>query len=159
VEVSADRRTIEKVQGPVQFATSIGLGLQRAKNLLPDAGVLPAAKPRVHRLPRAEPRRQVAPGGTGGEPSQNGVDDQSMVVGGPTPTSPLLRWEQRLEPRPLGIAQFVAFHPTEDTPFCRQNQLKALVRMLFRQDTGDALSNSTSLLPGVTGVRLGDRGR
>ena len=74
---------------------------------LPDAALRPAGKPVVDGLPGAEPLRQVSPRNPGPDPPDDGVHEFAVTALGARPG---LRWQQRLDPLPLRIAQFVSAH-------------------------------------------------
>ena len=72
----------------------------------------------VHRPPRAESRRQVAPGHPGREPPDDALHDQPVIDARAT-TSLGRRGEQWLQACPLRIRQRMSFHVVEDNPCCR----------------------------------------
>src|SRR5262249_9593811 len=59
--------------------------------------------------------REIAPGGAGAQNPQDAIDDHSMVRSGPAGCG-FLRGKQRLEPLPLRVGEFFAFHTSECTP-------------------------------------------
>jgi hypothetical protein len=119
VLVGPDRGAVEEVLAPIHVAPGVGLGLQRCQDVVPDARLLPAAEPRVHRRPRPVPLRQIAPGDTRGQPPENAIEDRAMGVGGASGGWSLRR-EQRLQPFPLPIAQFVpSYHAPTVLPLCK----------------------------------------
>jgi hypothetical protein len=77
---------------------------ERLEDLLPDAGVAPAVIAAVHRLPRAEVRRQITPGGSGPHHPQHAGKHGAMVMRRTTRAG-LLRREQRGDARPPRIGQ------------------------------------------------------
>src|SRR3954452_16465084 len=84
----------------------IGQGLQRLQHALPYARPAPAIEPARHRAHWAVVSRQVAPGRTAVEDPENAVEDPAVVI--IRPSGPrLLRRQQRIQTRPLRVAQFV----------------------------------------------------
>src|SRR5262245_23285958 len=116
--VGSNDRAIDIVYGPVDLALGIGLLLHGLKETLPDTRFAPAIETTGHRAPRTIAFRQIAPRGTGAQHPQDAVEDASMIQSGSTRLR-FLRWKQRLEPLPLGVGEFFAFHTGECTPPAR----------------------------------------
>ena len=116
--VGSNDRAIDRVHGPVDLALGIGLLLHGLKETLPDTRFAPAIETAGHRAPRTRAFRHIAPRGTGAQHPQDAVEDASMIQSGSTRLR-FLRWKQRLEPLPLRIGEFFAFHTGECTPPAR----------------------------------------
>jgi hypothetical protein len=65
--MGADDGAINEMHVPIELADGLGLLLQDVKELLEDAGFLPAVKAARHGPPGAIALRQVVPGGAGTE--------------------------------------------------------------------------------------------
>src|SRR4030095_12065700 len=116
--VGSNDRAIDIVNGPVDLALGIGVLLHGLKETLPDTRFAPAIETAGHSAPRTIAFRQIAPRGTGAQHPQDAVEDASMIQSGWTLLS-FLRWKQRLEPLPLRVGEFFAFHTGECTPPAR----------------------------------------
>src|SRR4029450_12708985 len=114
----ANDRAIDIVHGPVDLALGIGLLLHGLKETLPDTRFAPAIETAGHSAPRTIAFRQIAPRGTGAQHPQDAVEDASMIQSGSTRLR-FLRWKQGLEPLPLRVGEFFAFHTGECTPPAR----------------------------------------
>src|SRR5215207_10427874 len=77
---------------------------ERLEDLRPEAGLAPAVIATVHRFPRAEVRRHIAPGGSGARHPEHAGEHGAMVVRGTT-RGRLLRREQRRDARPPRVGQ------------------------------------------------------
>jgi hypothetical protein len=87
----------------------IGIGRQMLEDLLPDAGLSPAAEPLVGILPVAEALRQIAPGDPGSVAIEHRLDESTVVFGRHADmASPA--WEQVLDPFPLVVTQSISCH-------------------------------------------------
>ena len=78
--------------------------VERLEDLRPAAGGAPAVIATVDRLPGAEVRRQIAPGGSGARHPEHASKHGAMVVPGTT-RGRLLRREQRGDARPPRVGQ------------------------------------------------------
>src|SRR2546430_7834034 len=116
--VGSNDRAIDIVNGPVDLARGIGLLLHGLKETLPDTRFAPAIETAGHSAPRTIAFRQIAPRGTGAQHPQDAVEDASMIQSRSTRFR-FLRWKQRLEPLPLRVGEFFAFHTGECTPPAR----------------------------------------
>ena len=116
--VGSNDRAIDIVNGPVALALGIGLLRHGLKETLPETRFAPAIETAGHRAPRTIAFRQSAPRGTGAQHPQDAVEDASMIQSGSTRLR-FLRWKQRLEPLPLRVGEFFAFHTGECTPPAR----------------------------------------
>jgi hypothetical protein len=87
----------------------VGIVCQGLEDPLPNAALGPAAEARVHRLPGAEPFRQVAPGYAGAIAVEHRFDEQPIVLGGRADV-PLTPGQKILYPFPLVVAKSVAAH-------------------------------------------------
>jgi hypothetical protein len=72
-------------------------------------GCAPALATAGHRTPRPRAFRPIAPRGTGAQHPHDAVEEASMSQSGST-RERFLRWKQRLEPFPLRVGEFFAFH-------------------------------------------------
>src|SRR5215208_1657990 len=109
VLVRADDGAVDEVDGPVQVAVGIGLGLQVGEDAVPDALLAPAVVAAGDGAALAVAPRQVVPGRTGAQDPEDAVDDPPMVDARFARLG-LLRWEQRLESRPLLVGQVSLCH-------------------------------------------------
>jgi hypothetical protein len=98
-----DDRTVEK-----NFFKICVFG-QLGKDPLPDLAAFPPCKPLVDAVPQTELFRQVAPGRSRPCHPQDGVDEQTIVGGGPSAVAWFAR-EQVLNPIPLIVTQVQAGH-------------------------------------------------
>lgn len=102
VLVRSDYRSVDDAANAVVFE------LKLPENELPDAALGPVREAVVHRLPRAEPRWQVAPRNAGSRTIENRVDEMSIAD---LRTRPLPSLRQHApEPCPLLIAQRMSLH-------------------------------------------------
>jgi len=131
--VGSNDRAIDIVHGPGDLALGIGLLLHGLKETLPDTRFAPAIETAGHRAPRTIAFRQIAPRGTGAQHPQDAVEDASMIQSGSTRLR-FLRWKQRLEPLPLRVSEFFAFHTGECTPPARVCK-HALARIIHESRT------------------------
>ena len=116
--VGSHDRAIDIVHGPVDLARGIGLLRHGLKETLPETRFAPAIETAGHRAPRTRAFRHIAPRGTGAQHPQDAVEDASMIQSRSTRLR-FLRWKQRLEPLPLRVGEFFAFHTGECTPPAR----------------------------------------
>ena len=79
------------------------------EDLLPDAGLGPAAEALVRILPVAEALRQIAPGDSRTVPVQHRLDKATIVAGGGTDVAQLAG-KQVLDPLPLVVAKSITGH-------------------------------------------------
>jgi hypothetical protein len=128
--VGSNDRAIDIVHGPVDLALGIGLLLHGLKETLPDTRFAPAIETAGHRAPRTIAFRQIAPRGTGAQHPQDAVEDASMIQSGSTRLR-FLRWKQRLEPLPLRVGEFFAFHTGECTPPARVCKHALVLQLYF----------------------------
>src|SRR5581483_5313648 len=91
---------------PVKRARGVEITPEHLEETIPEALARPAAEAGGHGRPGTVALRQVAPGTAGLEPEADAIEDESMirVVG----TIRLTWREQRGDPRPLRLAQFVS---------------------------------------------------
>jgi len=88
-------------------ADIVGLNLERLEYVLPDTALRPASEAVVDGFPRTEPRVQVAPGCTGAEAPNDGVDEFAIAELRNRPRSAREKW---LELLPFRVAEFVTVH-------------------------------------------------
>jgi len=81
----------------------VGVDGQMLKDVLPHAGLGPAAEPSVRILPIAKALGQIAPGDSGAVSIHNRFDESAIVTGG-YPDVPRLPRKQILDALPLIIA-------------------------------------------------------
>ena len=94
--------------GHVRFVVSVLL--EFVEYLLKRAACVPAAEASVNGLPGTETFRQIPPRSAGLGNVEDGIQERSGgQFRGPARASPLGR-EERFEPGPLVVAQFVAVH-------------------------------------------------
>ena len=87
----------------------IGVDGQMLENLLPDAGIAPAAEPSMGILPVAESLRQITPGDTGPVAIEHRLDESTAVFGSHSDMARPAR-ELVLDPFPLVVAQSISRH-------------------------------------------------
>ena len=87
----------------------IGIGRQMLEDLLPDAGLGPAAEALVRILPVAEALRQIAPGDPGAVAIEHRLDESTVVFGSHADMADPPR-QQVLDPLPLVVAQSLSGH-------------------------------------------------
>src|SRR6516162_1748781 len=87
----------------------IGVGGQMLEDLLPDAGIAPAAEPSMGILPVAESLRQITPGDSGPVAIEHRLDESTVVFGSHADMAPPAR-ELVLDPFPLVVAQSISCH-------------------------------------------------
>jgi hypothetical protein len=109
VLVGANDRAVDEVHRPIQQTPAVGLPLEGAEDLLPQAGFLPAIEPAGDSMPRAEAPRQVSPWRSSGENPEDAVEQTPMRVRR-TAHPAMLGRQQRNESTPLLIRQFVSTH-------------------------------------------------
>jgi hypothetical protein len=102
-------RAIAIVHGPVELAHGRGLLRHGLTETLPETRCAPALTTVGHRAPRPRAFRPIAPRGTGAQHPHDAVEEVSMSQSGAT-RGRFLRWKQRLEPLPLRVGEFFAFH-------------------------------------------------
>ena len=117
--MGAHDAAVHEVQAPVQLTGRIARPLQRGEHAIEDTGPLPAAEAAVHRAPGAVSLRQVPPRYARRQPPEHAVHHPPVVVVG-TPAGWALGWEQRLQPRPLLVAQLMSVHTLSIAALCRQ---------------------------------------
>jgi len=84
-------------------------GPQAVQDLLPRPVPRPATMPVIDGLPVPVLRGQVTPRAARPAPEQDPVDHHAVVI--PAATLPRVRRQQRLQPRPLLIAQIMPIQP------------------------------------------------
>jgi hypothetical protein len=89
----------------------VGVRAQALEQPGPDAALGPLTEPGMHRLPRAEPLRQVAPRDAGAVAEQHCLDEQPIVLHRHTDVA-LTAGQKILDPIPLVVAQAIASHPS-----------------------------------------------
>ena len=94
------------MDAPVEFTSRIGTLLDRRQEPFPDSGASPPLKAAVDRGPRPIPLGQVPPRRPRAQDPQDPIEDTPMVGGGPSRVR--LFGEQRLQPLPLFIGQFMS---------------------------------------------------
>lgn len=104
---------------PVDFPSSVGLGLDLLEQAFPGSVGRPQAVPFIDRLPRAEPLWQVTPLNAGPDPMQNPVDHLPVIP--PPATSSVTYRQERLQPFPLGICQITPPHVHINDPDTKQS--------------------------------------
>jgi hypothetical protein len=102
VLVGADHGAVE--DQPLQVGV-----LQRLEDPEPDALGGPAIEPPPDRVRLAESLGQVAPGGTGLSDPEDGVDEESVALGGHARVASLAG-EEILDPFPMFIRYLVTTH-------------------------------------------------
>jgi len=83
--------------------------LQRLEDPEPDTLGAPAIVPPPHRVPVAEPLGDVAPGGAGLADPEDGVDEESVVLGGDAGVAGATG-EEVFDPFPVFIRYRVTMH-------------------------------------------------
>jgi len=96
----ADDSAIHKVDGAIQQAGSVGIGLERRQDAIADVGMAPAIESAGDRFPRSIAVGQIPPGRSGAQNAENPGDDRAMIMIGPA--RPWFSgWEQQFKPLPL----------------------------------------------------------
>src|SRR4029079_14007835 len=108
--VHADARAINEVHRPLQHVGLVSLPEQRRQHALPDARLTPAIEAICHRFPGAKALRQIAPRDAGFPQPQEPIEDTPMVMIGAAPPARALWWQERLDPCPLVVGQFMSSH-------------------------------------------------
>jgi hypothetical protein len=103
MQMGPDNRGIE--EQVLQF----GIAAQGFENSLPDASFAPAVVTLKNRVRLAEPLGQIAPWSSGLGYPKHGIDEQSIVLGGP-PRVAFLTRQMGPDPFPLFVRQFVSPH-------------------------------------------------
>ena len=98
--------SVDVMDAPVEFTSRIGTLLDRRQEPFPDSGASPPLKAAVDRGPRPIPLGQVPPRRPRAQDPQDPIEDTPMVGGGPSRVR--LFGEQRLQPLPLFIGQFMS---------------------------------------------------
>ena len=83
------------------------VGVRAQARARTDAALGPLTEPGMHRLPRAEPLRQVAPRDAGAVAEQHCLDEQPIVLRRHTDVA-LTAGQKILDPIPLVVAQAIA---------------------------------------------------
>ena len=109
--VHVARGSLDHVRGidahrPVDLPGGIRGGLQRGQDPRPDTGTLPAPEPPIQTLPGRVRLGHVPPGRPGPHPPPDPVDDLPFCPLG-RPSTTRLRGQNRLQPRPLRVAEIV----------------------------------------------------
>lgn len=115
VLVGPHDRRVDTHKCPVDLADRVGVLLDVGQGPVPRPVRRSPAEPLVDRLSRPVPFRQIPPGGTGGELSQNPVEDLPPVTHRPPRPR---RSQQRPDHRPGLISHFMTTHHerTNDPP-------------------------------------------
>src|SRR5689334_4046517 len=109
VLVRANDGAIDEMERPIEIAILVGLGLKVRKDAVPDAFLTPAVIARRDGTDWAIAFRQIGPGRASAQNPQDPVDNAAMVVIG-SASPRFLRGQQRFEPRPLFVSQFISAH-------------------------------------------------
>src|SRR5919199_1374923 len=107
VLVRANDGGVDMMHVPIQFSSSIGVGLDCIIDALPNALFDPAVVPRRDRGALPVARRQVLPGRTRPQNPQDAIDDRAIGIAWAATFAALRRaggWEQGLEARPLYVS-------------------------------------------------------
>ena len=106
VLVRPDHGAVDEVERPIDLPAGIGLLLDGGEQLVPDPSPGPAPEASVRGLPGPVSLGEIAPGCPGSELPQDGIEHAAIVLPG---SAGLVRGQERLEPVPLGVGQFVSF--------------------------------------------------
>jgi hypothetical protein len=86
---------VHVVDVPIVLPVDVSLVLDRGKESVPESRFAPAVKAARHSASRPIPLRQIAPGHTDTDESQDIIED-AAVVGSSKLCFGFLRWEERL---------------------------------------------------------------
>jgi hypothetical protein len=120
VLVGTNDGAIDEMDAPIKVACTIGLGLERRKDVVPDAFLAPAIVTTRDRADGTIALRQRWPGCAGAQDPQDAVDNPTMIFIWPT-SMRFLRWEQRLEARPLFVCEIMSVHTAQSQQGLRQS--------------------------------------
>jgi hypothetical protein len=116
--VGSNDCAIDIMNPTVDLAFGLGLRLDGLKEALPEAGFAPSIEAAGHGAPGALTFGQIVPGSAGTQPPQPAIEEASMICSGSTRLR-FLRRKQQLEPLPLCVGKFFAFHSDECIPLAR----------------------------------------
>jgi hypothetical protein len=100
--MGSDHGAIEIMQGPVQLALGVSLGLHRCEEVRPDPRTLPAVEAAGHGPPWAIAFGEIPPRRTGAQNPEDAIQDASVIDRRPTGFR-LLGRKQWLQLLPLHI--------------------------------------------------------
>jgi hypothetical protein len=109
-----NRRPIHNMEGPVERPVGVRLLLQAGQDTVPDARLLPAIAATGDGFPAANAGGEIDPGGAGAQHPDDACEDEAVILLRAAGVG-FLGWQQRLEPLPLRLGEFVSFHNVKNT--------------------------------------------
>jgi hypothetical protein len=125
--VATDEGAVDAPERVIELAPGVELALERREQPVPEPRAAPASEAAVDGLPRPIALGQIAPRHAGVQPEQHAVEDAAVILIGATPGGH--GGQQRRQPGPLGLGEFMTTHDGRHTTLPRQSTLATLAEV------------------------------